>query len=142
MEVTITDLVFTNTIEIPGTTPLGFATINVVTIDSFVATFRIDDSDFPLHFKPEAIGNRIAHYPTVEEELAAVEALVREVAFHWRPDFEPSDPTNRVHVNGGTDSRITVKWARGTKKAARELLAAHADRIAASITHFSKETSS
>lgn len=71
-------------------------------------------------FKPEAIGNRLAGYGLTELEHA-IESIVRETVFSLSPSLEPEDPSNRIHVNGGVDERISVKWSGEAAAQAKKL---------------------
>ena len=110
MVATITNIEYVATVDIQDTTPLGTSVARTVEVDNIIVTFSVASVvDHQLHFKPEAIGNRMVGY-SLEAEQAAVESLVREVVFAGSPDLLPADPANRVDVNGGVDERIGITW--------------------------------
>jgi len=140
MEVTITNLVYEGVHEVEHETPLGLKVKRQIEIDSFVVTFSVGKvKDHNLYFKPEALGNRITHYDSVEEEMAAVESLVRECVFGWTDELQPEDPEDRVQLHGGIDPRITVKWAKGARKDAEQIVHPHKHRVAWAVEHFSRK---
>lgn len=136
--VTITDLAFAETVEVPFPTPLD--PNGTATVPNRYVTAKIDVAaltGYDVHFEPEAIGNRMVGY-SLSEEKHAVETLVRECVFSWLPELQPADPQNAIDVQGGLDDRITVAWG-VSDDAIAAVLQPLADRIAAAVAIFTPE---
>lgn len=127
MEATINSIEYISTVESENITPLGAKTITSTDVDAILAYFSVADiKKHPLWFKPEAISNRVEGYG-LENDLNAIEALVREVVFSWL-NMKPQG-NSKAEINGGTDNRISIKWDSDAKKAARSILSEHEDRL-------------
>lgn len=135
---TITNFAYLETITQELETPLGSSTVEVP-CDMLQAV--VDSKPVlghPIHFAPEAVGNRMAGYE-IDDIVAAVESLVREVMFGWSPSMEPVDPSSPIDVNGGLDERIAVVWTEEASAQATEVLDPMAERIYAARDHYTPE---
>lgn len=127
---TISSLVYDETVEVEQTTPLGTFT-NLVPVDMLTVTVQVKGvPDQSLTFSPEAVGNRMAVYE-IDDIVAAVESIVREVVFSWDPTLAPPpDPTLPMsEITGGLHPEIAILWTEEASAQATEVLDPLADRI-------------
>jgi hypothetical protein len=127
--VTIDRFEYVETVTMEVESPLGGALVTEAPCDHLRATISAGPVvGHWLYFKPEAIADRMQGYE-LADELVAIESLVRELVFSWAAELEPADPTDRRHVNGGQDKRITVKWSPAARLAVAAVLPPHLPRI-------------